>query len=173
MKLLMHICCAPCLAYPYEVIAQMMEKGEIETFAGYFHNPNIHPQEESERRKDAVKVFAAAKNIDVAYSDAFEMQKWLDFRGPKDARCEMCYAGRLEETAKRAKELGFDAFSTSLLVSPYQKHEMIRSIGESVALKHGVDFFYRDFREGYRRGQNIAREMDLYRQKYCGCAYRD
>jgi len=172
-NLLIHICCAPCLAYPYEVLEEMKRQGEVESIAGIFYNPNIHPEDEFERRMDAVRTFSEMKDLPVEYFADFEMRKWLDFKGAKDERCLMCYSGRLEKTAAYAAANGFDAFTTSLLVSPYQKHDLIRSIGEELARKYGLHFHYRDFREGYRHGQNIARDMGLYRQKYCGCVYKD
>jgi hypothetical protein len=81
----------------------------------------------------------------------------------------MCYGIRLERTAAFAKEMGFDAFTTTLLVSPYQKHELIKELGEEYARKYGVEFYYKDFRPGFRQGQQQAKEMELYRQKFCGC----
>ena len=91
----------------------------------------------------------------------------------EDVRCRYCYESRMEVAARTAKENGFDAFTTTLLVSPYQKHEIIREVGEQMAKKYGVEFYYRDFREGFREGQNIARELELYMQKYCGCIYSE
>jgi predicted adenine nucleotide alpha hydrolase (AANH) superfamily ATPase len=125
-KLLIHICCAPCLAYPYEELEEMKRQGEVESIAGIFYNPNIHPEDEFERRKDAVRTFAEMKDLPVEYFADFEMRKWLDFKGAKDERCLMCYSGRLEKTASHAAANGFDAFTTSLLVSPYQNHEIDR-----------------------------------------------
>ena len=86
-----------------------------------------------------------------------------------EPRCNMCYRVRLDKTAWYAKEKGFDAFTTTLLVSPYQKHELICEIGQQAAQKYGIDFYYSDFRPGFRQGQQGAKEMGLYRQKYCGC----
>jgi predicted adenine nucleotide alpha hydrolase (AANH) superfamily ATPase len=86
-------------------------------------------------------------------------------------RCMYCYLLRLNQTAKKAKEMGFDAFSTTLLVSPYQKHEELTLIGKQLGQKYGLDFYYRDWRPFFREGQKEAKEMELYRQKYCGCIY--
>lgn len=80
---------------------------------------------------------------------------------------------RLERTALVAKKSGFDAFTTSLLVSPYQKHELIKELGEAISKKYEIEFYYRDFREGFREGRQKAREMGLYMQKYCGCIYSE
>ena len=91
----------------------------------------------------------------------------------KDPRCGYCYDVRFELLAKVAKEEGFDAFSTTLLVSPYQNHELIIKVAEEKAKKYGVDFYYRDFRVGFREGQQIARDLGMYMQKYCGCIFSE
>ena len=91
-----------------------------------------------------------------------------------DTRCQdYCYPVRLEQTAKYAKENGFDTISTSLLVSPYQKHEILANIAEQIAKKYDLQFLYRDFRVGFREGQAKARELGLYMQKYCGCIFSE
>ncbi|MDP4093918.1 MAG: epoxyqueuosine reductase QueH [Bacillota bacterium] len=164
MKLLMHMCCAPCSVYPVEVLKK--EGVEIQ---GLYYNPNIHPKEEFLRRKENVEKFSALKEIPVSYFDDFKQEVWESFKGQEVERCTMCYSIRLDKAAAFARENGYDAFTTSLLVSPYQKHELIKDIGEKAALKHGVSFYYRDFRPGFRQGQQMAKEMGLYRQKFCGC----
>ncbi|HEX3030375.1 MAG TPA: epoxyqueuosine reductase QueH [Clostridia bacterium] len=164
MKLLLHICCGPCSTYPASVLQD--ENIEIE---GFFFNPNIHPKEEFLRRKENVEKFSAIKGIPVTYEDDFRQDVWEEFKGAGEERCNMCYSIRLERAAAKAKEKGFDAFTTTLLVSPYQKHELIKELGEKFAEKYGVDFYYKDFRPGFRQGQQMAKEMELYRQKFCGC----
>ncbi len=164
MKLLLHMCCAPCSVYPVNVLQE--ENIDIE---GFFYNPNIHPIEEFARRKENVEKFSALKGIPVIYSDAFKQDKWETFEGSEDMRCSMCYGTRMEKAARQAKEGGFDAFTTTLLVSPYQNHELMRELGEKFAQKYGVGFYYKDFRQGFRLGQQQAKEMELYRQKFCGC----
>ena len=89
-------------------------------------------------------------------------------------RCQKyCYPVRLEQTAKYAKENGYDSFSTTLLVSPYQNHEVLMKVAEEMAKKYDVKFLYRDFRVGFRAGQAKAKELGLYRQKYCGCVFSE
>jgi predicted adenine nucleotide alpha hydrolase (AANH) superfamily ATPase len=88
-------------------------------------------------------------------------------------RCTFCYRLRLEKTAALAKEQGFDAFSTTLLISPYQNHELLKSTAVEVAQSIGTEFLYRDFRPHFREGQGEARRLGLYRQKYCGCIFSD
>lgn len=136
---------------------------------GVYFNPNIHPIEEFERRRENVARLAEIKGLKVEYLDDFRQPEWESFDGTGDARCTMCYAVRLEKTAELAAAGGYDAFTTSLLVSPYQKHDLIKQLGDKFAAKYGVEFLYRDFRPGFRQGQQEARELGLYRQKYCGC----
>lgn len=164
MKLLLHICCGPCSTYPSRVLT---EEG-IE-FEGLYFNPNIHPVEEFYRRKENVIKFAEIKNIKVDFIDDIRQDVWEQYENDDVSRCRMCYAVRLEKAAEHAKSRGFDAFTTTLLVSPYQNHELIKEMGNNFAQKHGIAFYYRDFREGFRKGQQEAREIGLYRQKYCGC----
>jgi len=164
MKLMMHMCCAPCSTYPLSVLRQ---EG-IEP-VGVFYNPNIHPIEEFERRRSTVEQFAAIKGLEVQYFNDFRQPEWEAFSGPGEARCTMCYTTRLKKIAELASEQGFDAFTTSLLVSPFQKHDLIKQLGEKYAALYGVEFYYRDFRPGFRQGQKEAKDLGLYRQKYCGC----
>lgn len=164
MKLLMHMCCGPCSVYPVQVLEE-----EGISFEGLFYNPNIHPIDEFLRRRANVEDLARKKGFNVFYMDGFMQEEWEKFQGSEEMRCSMCYSIRMDKTAAFAREKGFDAYTTSLLVSPYQKHDLIRELGEKFARKHGVEFFYRDFRPGFRQGQQGAREIGLYRQKYCGC----
>ena len=88
-------------------------------------------------------------------------------------RCAFCYRMRMRYAAQLAKENGFDAFSTTLLVSPYQRHELIKREAQAAAEEFGVDFYYEDFRSGYQRGVDISLELGLYRQQYCGCVFSE
>lgn len=164
MRLLLHMCCAPCSVYPVEILSS--QGIDIQ---GFFYNPNIHPMDEFMRRKEALEAFSKIKNIEVVYSDEFQQGAWEIFQGTSEERCNMCYNIRLDKAAKYAKDNGFDGFSTTLLISPYQKHDVIKSLGEQYSKKYGVQFFYTDFRVGFRQGQQAAKEMGLYRQKFCGC----
>ena len=164
MKLLLHMCCAPCSVYPVSVL-----QAENIDFEGLFYNPNIHPEEEFLKRKENVEKLSQLKDITTTYMGDFKQEIWEKFDQSNEQRCNMCYSMRLDKAASFAKENGFDAFSTTLLVSPYQKHELIKELGEKFAKKYGVKFYYRDFRPGFRQGQKEAKDMGLYRQKYCGC----
>lgn len=164
MKLLMHMCCAPCSTYPLS----FFRKNGIDV-TGFFYNPNIHPIDEFERRLNTVREFAQMVNLNVEYIPGYMEEVWTNYKGEDNSRCKMCYSIRLDKAACYAASNGFDAFTTSLLVSPYQNHELIKELGEKFALKYGIKFYYEDFRPFFREGQAIAKEMNLYRQKYCGC----
>lgn len=163
MRLLLHMCCGPCAVYPVDVL-----KKEMIEFEGYFYNPNIHPIEEFDKRMENVKIFSDKEDVKVHYSGEFLQSIWEGYED-KGKRCKMCYTRRLERVVNFAKDNNFTAFTTTLLVSPYQNHEFIKELGERLALKYGIEFLYKDFRVGFRAGQKKAKEMGLYRQKYCGC----
>ena len=165
MKLLLHICCGPC---SLKVIDMLNEDG-LYNIQGYFFNPNIHPHEEFLRRQQSTSQACALKGIVLHISDEYDIESWQNFEGEGAARCEMCYRRRIEATAKYAAENGFTHFTTTLFVSPYQNHELMIDICNEMAEKYGVEFYYKDFRPGFREGQQQARDIDMYRQKYCGC----
>lgn len=155
-KLLLHACCGPCTAY----VNQWLAENSFEV-KGFFYNPNIRPREEYKQRLLTMEEYAAAVGLKVIYE-------------PNDletapGQCRDCYRARLKKTAQKARELGFDRFSTTLLISPYQKHDLLKQMGEEIGLATGVAFYYHDFRPGFRQGQAMAKAMGLYRQKYCGC----
>ena len=164
MKLLLHICCAPCSVY---VIDDLKKENSI-SIDGYFYNPNIHPFDEYNKRKKTLIDYSEKISLNVKYEDDYLEDKWSK-HGKANSRCQMCYLKRIEKTVKYAKKKGYDAFTTTLLVSPYQKHEYLKTLCYDMAKKHGLFFYYKDFRYGFRKGQNEARNIGLYRQKYCGC----
>jgi len=167
-KILLHCCCAPCAEYP---VADLLNEKLIPSL--YYFNPNIHPAFEWERRKEQLDILAAKKSLPIIIDDTYQEQEWRDktWEGVYASRCIMCYTVRLNAAAKYAADNGFEAFSTSLLVSPYQQHDTIRSLAEEAASRCGISFAYYDWRPHFREGQNMAREDGLYRQKYCGCMY--
>jgi len=165
-RLLLHICCAPCLCYPYKVLTA--EKMEI---TGFWHNPNIHPYKEYQSRLQSVEKFSQSNALEVIYRDEYPLEENLE--DLLRARCNSCYLVRLEATARQAVHDGYDHYSTTLLYSIYQKHEMIRDLGVEIGKKLGVNFLCRDFRTGWDEGRAIAKEMNLYSQKYCGCIFSE
>lgn len=141
---------------------------------GLWFNPNIHPFTEYKSRLDALKKLETLWNLNVEYTDYYGLKEYLrNVVGNEDNRCEYCYTVRLEETAKKAREINADAFTTSLLVSPYQKFDMIIDIGRMMQDRYSVEFFIEDFRKGFNEGRRMSKELELYRQKYCGCIYSE
>lgn len=192
MKLLLHTCCAPCLIYPLE---RLGEKGfEV---SGFFYNPNIHPFAEYQNRRQAVENFikllkfqysmdtpfpskklyplfceTSVNNIEVIYPEynPAEFFQAVNLK-EKNGRCLACWSLRLKLTAKTAKEKGFSHFSTTLLVSPYQDQELLKKVGSDIANAEEIEFYYEDFRTGFKKAHDIARTQNIYCQKYCGCIY--
>lgn len=170
MKLLLHTCCAPCSVY---CIDSLQEEGIKPTV--YWFNPNIHPFMEYKARRDCLKQYTNNIGIEAIFEENYGLKDFCkNAVNNLENRCQdYCYPVRLEQTAKYAKENGYDSFSTTLLVSPYQKHEVIIKVAEEMAKKYDLKFLYRDFRIGFRKGQEKARELGLYMQKYCGCIFSE
>ncbi len=166
---LLHSCCAPCSVYCVDTL-----RGEgIEPTSLWF-NPNIHPYQEYKARRDTLIDYGARMDLEVRVLDDYGLRDFVRaVASDIDRRCAHCYAIRLGTAAKYAAEHGFSAFTSSLLISPYQNHELLRETGEEMARKYGVEFLYRDFRPGFRAGQAKARELGLYMQKYCGCVFSE
>jgi predicted adenine nucleotide alpha hydrolase (AANH) superfamily ATPase len=165
MKLLMHLCCGNCTLYPLK----HFEKKNIR-IRGLWFNPNIHPEEEYRKRLDAVKTLETRWDLDVEYAGHFAMEPFLEKIASHDGvRCEACYAVRLDETARTAKKMGCDGFTTSLLVSPFQEFSLLIKTGKALERKHAIRFHDEDLRSGWAEGRAMSREMGLYRQYYCGC----
>lgn len=170
MKILLHTCCAPCSVYCLE---KLKNEGFEPTI--FWFNPNIHPYTEYKARRDCLKKYAESLNIPILVKENYGLDNFcknvIDDLGN---RCvNYCYRARIGETARFAKNHGFEAFSTTLLVSPYQKHEELKVVCEDFANLTDTKFIYYDFREGFREGQNKARELGLYMQKYCGCIFSE
>ncbi|MBI4743760.1 MAG: epoxyqueuosine reductase QueH [Actinobacteria bacterium] len=170
MKMFLHTCCAPCLIYPYNEL--LKENYQI---VSYYYNPNIHPYSEFEKRLKTLEDYCLNNNIRLQkgnYDIHQYLKKIVEFT-TEEERCRICYSIRLEQTAKTARENGFKLFSTTILVSPHQKHEMVKEIGEFVGKKYNLKFVYNDFRRGYREGVLKSKELGMYRQKYCGCLFSE
>lgn len=168
MKLLLHTCCGPCLIYPLE---KLIFEGF--TVKGFFYNPNIHPYTEYNKRKEAVT--ALGPDIEVIYPQ-YSPQEFFQAVNLKEelpARCAICWRLRLKKTAETARESGFKYFTTTLLVSPYQDQELLKKIGNEVGKEERIEFYYADFRSGFRQAHNEARVKGIYCQKYCGCVYSE
>ena len=170
MKLLMHTCCAPCSVY---CIESLRSEGMEPVL--YWYNPNIHPYTEYKARRDALKEYGKEIDIQIIFEEEYGLRTFCkNVVDDLENRCvNYCYKARLEQTVKYAKENGYDSFTTTLLVSPYQNHNEIKRICEELSDKYNIEFIYRDFKEGFRQGQAKARELGLYMQKYCGCIFSE
>ena len=169
MNILLHICCGPCALYP---LRELRKAGHSVT--GFFFNHNIHPYQEYQRRLDAAKTMCHNEGLELICRDEYLLEEFLSAVAQNPAeRCLYCYFSRFDAAAQRAAELGFAAFTSSLLYSRYQNHEQIRRAGELAAVRHNNLFFYEDFRPGWQEGIRLSKEMELYRQQYCGCIYSE
>ncbi|MBU0670783.1 MAG: epoxyqueuosine reductase QueH [Patescibacteria group bacterium] len=177
-RILLHVCCGPCSTYPLNLLAEQFE------VTAYFYGPNIHPDLEYKKRLGSFSEYAEKYDIDFIegeYLPENYFNKVQGFENRKTERCPLCYELRLEETAKLAKEKGYDYFTTTLLISPHQDIDHIRELGHNLADKHGVAFFdahpeespkkYKGFRPGYTVGRKIAAKEEMYMQNYCGCKF--
>ncbi|MGB9636615.1 MAG: epoxyqueuosine reductase QueH [Thermoplasmata archaeon] len=170
--LLLHICCAPCFTYVRKALrAQSIE------FTGYFYNPNIHPLKEYLLRAETLKNFVSATGEKVIFNTDYPAREFIissiTLEQEGKIRCSACYEKRLRATAIAARERGCRTYSTTLLLSPYQKHELLVEIGNRIADEESVDFYYEDFRHGFRESIEIARAKNLYLQNYCGCIFSE
>lgn len=172
-KLLFHVCCAPCASYPsLEILRPRYD------LAWYFYNPNLVPLEEYGKRLVAVQLVAGKYDIPL-FIEPYSHDVWRGLvRGrekdpERGKRCLICYKDRLFKTAVFAKEQGFSRFSTSLLVSPYKDTDAIRTLGLEAEKTLGISFLAEDFQadNGYRKSQEFAKDLGLYRQKFCGCEF--
>lgn len=169
MKILLHTCCGPCTIYPLRILR---EQGQDLT--GYYYNPNIHPYREYKHRAETLAVFAEEMTFPVIWADDYTMEDFFRLvAGREERRCELCYTLRLRQTAQTAKKQAFDAFTTTLLYSKFQKHDLIRKIGELMSRQFNIPFFYVDFREGWQEGVQTSKKREMYRQPFCGCIYSE
>jgi predicted adenine nucleotide alpha hydrolase (AANH) superfamily ATPase len=170
-RILLHVCCGPCSTYTIE---RLREEGFSVT--GFWYNPNIHLWQEHQQRRESLSRYAEAVGLPMIWHERYEMPLFLRavvgherFR----QRCAICYRMRLEKTVQVAARQGFDAFTTTLLISPHQDQELIRQVGQEVAAQHGLEFYFENFRRGWSERGRLTREHELYRQQYCGCIYSE
>jgi len=171
-KVMLHICCGPDSTAVYERL-----KPEYEVI-GYFHNPNIYPENEYRKRAQAALKAGRELGFKVLVPE-YDQKEWLkDVRGlekePEGGkRCEVCFRHNLEATAQKAEELGISFFTTTLTISPHKASDVIFKIGRGLAEEYGVKFLDIDFKkkDGFKRSVELSKQMGLYRQKYCGCQF--
>lgn len=171
-SLLIHTCCAPCVSYVYELFA---DGHDITVF---YYNPNIMPRPEYDKRLSELERFSSLKGFFLIVGE-YNVREWVRrvrkyrFSGERSQRCWECYRMRLEESFKKAAELGIAAVTTSLSISPHKDAAMINLIGKELERMHGIRFIEGDFKkeDGYRKSAVLSRVHGFYRQNYCGCIY--
>lgn len=161
MKILLHTCCGPCAIYCADTIRK-----ENHDICGFFYNPNIYPVSEYDKRKEAARTAFKNMGLDIIFHKDYSFKDF--FR-----KCQLCWKSRLKQAAEFGKKENFDAFTTTLLISPYQEHEKIKQIGYSLENLYKIKFYYKDFRAGFRESHKLSKQMGLYHQKYCGCVYSE
>ena len=173
-SLLLHACCAPCASHELTFLPDAFD------LTVYYYNPNIVEDAEREKRYAELERLIAAMCPSVGLekgagdTDKFlAIAKGLETAPEGGLRCAKCYALRLEETARRAAEEGFDYFATTLTLSPLKNPMILNEIGEKMAEKYGVKYLPSDFKKegGYQHSLELSKEYDLYRQNYCGCPF--
>ncbi len=170
-RLLLHICCGPCATF---TVRYFRERGAEVT--GYWYNPNIHPYSEYLKRRETLARYAEEIGLSVFWEaryDAVEFFRRVAGHEAFGERCALCYHLRLEGAARFAAEGGFDLFSTTLLISPYQNLRAIRALGEELGSLYGTPFYFENLRRGFAEHHRLAEEHGLYRQRYCGCLYSE
>lgn len=171
-KILIHACCAVCMAYPVEILKEYYQP------IVFFSNSNIYPLEEYNRRKDELIKYCEKQGYDYII-DNFSQESWLEYikgfenEPEKGERCNKCFEYRLMLTAQKAKELGVRYFTTTLSVSPHKVSKNIFRAGEQAQELTGVEFVKQDFKKqnGFLKTMQLAKENDFYRQQYCGCEF--
>ncbi|MHB8055215.1 MAG: epoxyqueuosine reductase QueH [Candidatus Aminicenantales bacterium] len=170
--LLAHICCAPDASYVIPLLAADYD------VTGFFFNPNIEPPAEYDRRLEETRKLEIL--IDFPLDEgAYDHETWAAMTRPypdepeKGLRCSICYAMRLDRTARRAVERGFPAFATIMSVSPWKDARKLNRIGSLLGRKYGLRFLEADFKkkDGFRKSVEISRRLGLYRQNDCGCRF--
>ncbi|MEI8218140.1 MAG: epoxyqueuosine reductase QueH [Elusimicrobiota bacterium] len=164
-QLLLHHCCAPCSP---SVVASFVKRFAVSSF---WFNPNIQPAQEYTSRYESLKKFVGSQGLALSEGPAYSQDQWIAAATASPDRCTFCYRLRLTEAAKAAQANDMSFFSTTLLASPYQKHGLIRDIGNDIGAALGVAFVYEDFRAQFYQGKDIARTQGCYMQKYCGCLF--
>jgi predicted adenine nucleotide alpha hydrolase (AANH) superfamily ATPase len=169
IKALIHVCCAHCAAYTVEHWRR--EGNEV---SGFWYNPNIHPYSEHQNRLESMQKLAQQMDLPLIIARGYDMPEYFRrVAGHEEERCRECFDLRLTKTAEMAKGENFDAFTTTLLISPHQQHDTLRETGEKVSREIGIEFLYTDLRKRYSDSRHMTKPLDLYRQQYCGCIYSE
>ena len=175
-KVLLHACCAVCMAYPVEMLKTLDESGYEPVV--WFYNPNIYPLEEYQKRLEAERILCGHFDVELI-EDEYNQDEFFDYvkgfedEPEKGLRCDKCFELRLKRSAKIAKKLGIKNFTTSIVISPHKNFQKLSSIGETFAREYDLNFLSIDFKkkDGFLKTNKIANSLSLYRQNYCGCRF--
>ena len=168
-SVLVHCCCAHCAAYTVDYWRQ--QGYEV---SALWYNPNIHPYMEHQHRLEAMESLAQEVNLPLIITEGYDVIDYFrQVAGHESQRCQYCFELRLLRTAEAAHQAGFNAFTSSLLISPHQKHDLLREIGNKISKEKGIDFLYTDLRKRYSDSRHMTKPLNLYRQQYCGCVYSE
>lgn len=168
-KILLHACCAICSAYPIQLLKEMGYTPIV-----YFCNPNLDTLEEYNRRLEAQKKLCEYHDVGLIIEN-YEPNEYLNYikglenEPEKGSRCDKCIELRLRKTALKAKELNFRQFTTSLVISPHKNYEKISLLGKSISEDYLAIHFRKN--DGFLKTNKISKELELYRQNYCGCKF--
>ena len=172
-KILLHACCGICSSYPISYLQDLGYEVVV-----YFYNPNIYPEEEYQKRLEAEKTLCAHFNCELIIGDYepdvyYKYVKGFENEPEKGKRCDKCFELRFENTAKLAKKLGISIFTTSMVISPHKDYEKLTQIGKQIAGNYDLEYLSTNFRknDGFLKTNEISKNLNLYRQKYCGCKF--
>ena len=172
-KIILHACCAICSGYPISYLQDMGYQVCV-----YFYNPNIYPSEEYQKRLEAQRTLCehfGCELVEAEYNpdDYYDFVKGFENEPEKGLRCDKCFELRLRKTAEHAMSIGIDKFTTSIVISPHKNFVKLTSIGEKIAQETGIEYLAVDFKkkDGFLKTNKISKELNLYRQHYCGCKF--
>lgn len=172
-KIILHACCAICSAYP---VSYLKDAGYSVTV--YFYNPNIYPDAEYQKRLEAQRTLCKHFDVELiegnyAKEEFYNCAIGLENEPERGKRCIECFKLRLEKTAQLTKEKGLDNFTTSIVISPHKNFSLLSSLGKEIAQKYSLNYIDIDFKkkDGFLKTNRIAKELELYRQNYCGCEF--
>ncbi|MBO6087282.1 epoxyqueuosine reductase QueH [bacterium] len=172
-KIVLHACCGICSGYPISYLKDMGYEVVV-----YFYNPNIFPKEEYQKRLEAERILCAHFGVELVeaeynQNEYYDFVKGLENEPEKGLRCDKCFELRLKKTAEYAKSNGIEQFTTSITISPHKNFDKLTKIGSDAAENTGVEYLSINFKkkDGFLKTNQIARELNLYRQYYCGCKF--
>ena len=172
-KIVIHACCGICSGYPISYLKDMGYDVVV-----YFYNPNIYPEEEYIKRLEAQKKICEHFQVKLVI-EIYEPEKYFEYvkgfenEPERGLRCDKCFEMRLKKTAEYAKSINADGFTTSLVISPHKNFAKISDIGERIAKSSGIKYLAIDFKkkDGFLKTNRLSKELEIYRQNYCGCKF--